>query len=99
MELKNDKKIKEICGLFKILSEPMRLRILNELREHERNVGELVSILGATQANISKHLSLMEKSGIIAFRKEGVKIYYFVTADFIFNLCNLVCNSIFSSDY
>ena len=53
--------LEEVAGYFQVLAEPTRLRILNILREGERNVGDLAQMCGYTAANVSRHLSLMTK--------------------------------------
>lgn len=83
-----------IAERFKVLSEPMRLRILNELRGGERTVSELVEETGAGQANISKHLGLLHRYGMVGRRKEGLNVYYRIADPVIFQLCDLVCGSI-----
>lgn len=79
---------------FKILAEPMRLRILNSLRGGEKSVTELVEETGAGQANISKHLGLLHRNRMVARRKEGLNVYYWITDPTIFELCELVCNGL-----
>ena len=54
----------EVAAYFQALSEPTRLKILNLLREGERNVGELAQLCGFTAANISRHLALLTKHGL-----------------------------------
>jgi ArsR family transcriptional regulator len=83
-----------IAARFRLLSEPMRLRILNALRGGERTVGELVQATGAGQANVSKHLGLLLDAGIVARRKEGLNAYYGIADRSIFDLCELVCDSL-----
>jgi len=83
-----------IAGRFKILAEPMRLRVLQALRPGERSVGELVDSLGATQANISKHLAVLHREGMVARRKEGLHVFYRVADASIFRLCEVVCGTL-----
>lgn len=63
----------EVC---KTLSNAKRLQILNLLRQGELSVGELASKLQLREANISQHLSLMRKHGILVSRRHGLNIYY-----------------------
>ena len=56
----------EIAAYFQALSEPTRLQILNLLRQEERNVGELAQLCGFTAANISRHLTMLTKLGLVA---------------------------------
>jgi len=87
----NDEALELIAGRFRMLSEPMRLRILNALGENEMSVTQLVAATGANQANISKHLSALLQAGIVSRRKEGLTANYRVSDATIFDLCDLVC--------
>ena len=80
-----------VAARFKMLAEPMRLRLLNELRGGEKTVTELVEATGAGQANVSKHLGLLADASMVARRKEGLNVNYFITDDSLFELCDLVC--------
>jgi ArsR family transcriptional regulator len=83
-----------IATRFRVLAEPMRLRILHALGEGEMTVGELVEALGAGQANVSKHLGLLLDAGIVRRRKEGLNAFYAIADETIFALCELVCSSL-----
>jgi DNA-binding transcriptional ArsR family regulator len=80
-----------VAARFRVLGEPMRLRLLRELFAGERNVGELVEATRSTQANVSKHLNLLAQAGLIYRRKEGLNAYYGIKDESVFRLCNLVC--------
>lgn len=81
-----------VANYFGALAVPMRLRILSELRDGERNVGELTSTLGCTQANVSKHLALLGQSGLVAKAHRGTSVYYRFADDSVYQLCELVCD-------
>lgn len=83
--------LQEVADYFRILSEPMRLRLLSLLREREQCVQELVEATATSQANVSKHLKVMLQAGILQRRTEGTSAYYAVADPLIFDLCNLVC--------
>jgi ArsR family transcriptional regulator len=83
-----------LAARFKVLAEPMRLRILNALRDGEKTVSQLVEETGAGQANISKHLGLLYRYRMVARRKEGLNVYYRISDPTIFELCELVCQSL-----
>ena len=83
-----------IAARFRVLAEPMRLKILHALGEEEMSVTELVEAIGAGQANVSKHLALLLEAGLVARRKEGLNVYYRVADDSIFDLCEAVCTSL-----
>ena len=84
----------QVSEYFSILSEPMRLRILNLLQDEEKCVQELVDATETSQANVSKHLKVMLQAGILTRRSEGTSAYYGIEDPLIFELCNLVCNRI-----
>lgn len=90
----NEETLEHVAYRFKLLGEPMRLRLLSFLKEKERCVQELVELSGAGQANISKHLSLLTSSGVVNRRKEGLHVYYFIADDSVYELCDLVCASL-----
>lgn len=90
----NEQTLEYVARRFKILGEPMRLKLLSCLQEQELCVQDLVDQTGAGQANISKHLSLLVANGILGRRKEGLHVYYFIADETIYDLCDLVCESI-----
>lgn len=81
-----------VAEYFSILGEPMRLRILNLLRGGEKCVQDLVLATSTSQANVSKHLKVMLRAGILQRRTEGTSAYYSVSDELIFDLCGLVCD-------
>ena len=83
-----------VADRFKVLAEPMRLRILNVLRDGERTVTDLVEETGATQANVSKHLGLLHRHRMVGRRKEGLNVHYSIADPTIFDLCELMCRSL-----
>ena len=84
--------VQPVAEYFSLLSEPMRLRLLNLLRDGEKCVQELVEATQTSQANVSKHLKIMWQAGVLSRRSEGTSAYYRVEDDMIFELCNLVCD-------
>ncbi|TVP65331.1 MAG: transcriptional regulator [Leptolyngbya sp. LCM1.Bin17] len=86
--------VQQVAEYFSVLSEPMRLRILNLLRGGEKCVQELVDATQTSQANVSKHLKVMLQAGILSRRTEGTSAYYSVADELIFELCGLVCDRI-----
>ncbi|HEX6939019.1 MAG TPA: metalloregulator ArsR/SmtB family transcription factor [Longimicrobiales bacterium] len=89
-----DEALELIAARFKVLAEPMRLRILNALRGGEKGVMELVNEMGAGQANISKHLGLLHRHRMVSRRKEGLHVYYRIADPSVLELCELVCSSL-----
>lgn len=84
--------VQQVAAYFSILSEPMRLKILNLLRDGEKCVQDLVEATATSQANVSKHLKVMMQAGILSRRAEGTSAYYSVADDLTFELCTLVCD-------
>ncbi|MCU0620939.1 MAG: metalloregulator ArsR/SmtB family transcription factor [Gemmatimonadales bacterium] len=87
----NDANAGLVAERFRALGEPMRLRLLNALKDGERSVGELVDEIDAGQANVSKHLQLLHQMGFVQRRKEGTTAYYRIADPNVFKLCELVC--------
>jgi len=88
--------VHQVAEYFSVLSEPMRLKILNLLRDGEKCVQDLVEATNTSQANVSKHLKVMMQAGILNRRSKGTLAYYSIEDDLIFELCNLVCDRLAS---
>ena len=86
--------LEQVAAYFQALSEPTRLRILNLLRSGEHNVGELAQECGYTAANVSRHLSLLTKNGLVARESRGNCAYYRIADASVYELCDLVCGSL-----
>ena len=89
-----DEMLEALSNRFKLLSEPVRLKILRVLCEGEHTVQDIVNKVNTTQANISKHLALMHDSGVVNRRKEGLKCYYRIADDSIIYSCYLSSRSV-----
>ena len=86
--------VQQVAEYFSLLSEPMRLRLLNQLSTGEKCVQELVEAMQTSQANVSKHLKVMWQAGILSRRSEGTCAYYRVEDEVIYDLCTIVSNCI-----
>jgi DNA-binding transcriptional ArsR family regulator len=84
----------QVATYFQALSETTRLQILSLLREKERNVGELAQLCEYTSANISRHLAILSKHGLVARESRGTSVYYRIADESVYALCDLVCGSI-----
>lgn len=91
MENLDDRAIEQVADFFGAFAVPMRLKILNALRKGERNVGDLTAEFGCSQANVSKHLSVLAQKGLIAKTLRGTSAYYRIIDPRIYQLCDLVC--------
>ena len=83
-----------IARRFRVIGEPMRIRLLDRLRNGEASVNELTADLGASQQNVSKHLALLAEAGIVARRREGTHVLYSIADQSIFSLCEEVCGGL-----
>ena len=79
---------------FRVMSAPMRLKIINCLCEEEKNVGQLLEEIDTTQPNMSQHLNTLFKAKILGRRREGVQIYYRIINGRVVTLCRAVCTQI-----
>jgi ArsR family transcriptional regulator len=84
--------------LFRVMSAPMRLRIISALCNGEKNVGELLAEIDTTQPNMSQHLNTLYQSGVLGKRREGVQIFYRIVNDRVVTLCRSVCVQIASEN-
>jgi DNA-binding transcriptional ArsR family regulator len=80
----------QIAARFKLLGEPMRLRILQAVCKGPRSVNGIVAATGSTQANVSKHLALLTAGGILTRKKDGQCVYYAMKNQLAEKLCELV---------
>ncbi len=84
--------LEAVAERFRILGHPTRLSILRVLlTDGEMSVGELVERFGMSQANVSKHLRLLNSAGIVSRRTQGTAAHYAVSDPTITQLCDLVC--------
>ncbi len=86
-----------IATRFRVISEPMRIRLLERLRAGEASVGELADALGAGQQNISRHLNVLHAAGIVHRRKDGTRVIYSIGDRSVFALCEVACGSLRST--
>lgn len=84
----------KVAYRFKVLGEPARLKLVHALMAGEKSVGELVGETGLNQANASRHLHSLVQAGVLARRKEANFVYYRIEDPTVFDLCELVCNSL-----
>jgi ArsR family transcriptional regulator len=82
--------LERVAGRFKMLGEPMRLKILQAVCRGPRTVNDIVAAAGSTQANVSKHLALLAAAGILQREKNGQCVYYGVKDQLAIKLCELV---------
>lgn len=83
-----------IAQRLRVIGDPVRIRLLDHLREGEASVASLTESLGATQQNVSKHLQMLHQAGIVGRRKDGTSVLYRIVDASVFELCELVCGGL-----
>lgn len=86
--------IDAVASYFGVLSEPTRIRIMHAICEEEKTVSQIVEELGASQTNVSRHLGIMHRSGVLSRRKEANQVYYRTADAAMVDLCRKVCKRI-----
>lgn len=84
----------QASDLFAVLSSPARLKILHYLCDGERSVNEILEFVGSSQPNVSQHLGLMYRAGILGKRKEGNQVLYRIVSERATSVCRSVCTQI-----
>ena len=83
-----------VAQRFRVIGEPMRIKLLDQMRDGERSVGDLAEVLGASQQNVSKHLGVLHQAGIVSRCKDGNRVIYAIADDSVFALCETVCGGL-----
>ena len=83
-----------VAQRFRVLGEPMRIKLLDRLRDGEATVGELQVALGASQQNVSKHLGILAAAGMVSRTKRGTSVVYAISDESVFDLCDQVCGGV-----
>jgi DNA-binding transcriptional ArsR family regulator len=83
-----------IAGRFRVLAEPMRIKLLDRLRDGDATVTELQQAVGASQQNVSKHLGVLLNAGIVSRTKQGTSSRYSIADPQVFSLCEQVCGGL-----
>ena len=86
--------VDRIANRFRVIGDPVRIRLLERLMEGESSVQELAEALGASQQNASKHLGVLLQAGIVGRRKEGNFAYYRIVDESVMTMCDQVCSSL-----
>ena len=89
-----DPLVELIADRFRVIGEPTRIKLLDHLRDGEATVQELTEATGGTQPNVSKHLSMLHRAGIVARRKDGLYVRYAIADASVFDLCEQVCGGL-----
>jgi DNA-binding transcriptional ArsR family regulator len=92
--VESDQVFELAAEMFRVMSSPMRLKIISVLCNGEKNVSELLEAIETTQPNMSQHLNTLYQSGVLGKRRDGVQIYYRIINDRVVTLCRAVCTQI-----
>ncbi len=86
--------IELVAQRFRVLGEPMRIKLLDRLRDSDATVGDLQEALGASQQNVSKHLGILLAAGMVSRTKQGNHARYSIADPDVFELCEQVCGGV-----
>jgi DNA-binding transcriptional ArsR family regulator len=89
-----DQLVELIAQRFRVLGEPMRIKLLDRLRDGEATVGELQQALGASQQNVSRHLGVLLQAGVVSRTKDGTSSVFAIADQGVFELCEQVCGGL-----
>lgn len=89
-----DQVFDSVAELFSVLSTPIRLKIISAVCQGEKNVSQLLAEIDTTQPNMSQHLAMLYRSGVLAKRREGTQMYYRLQSERIATLCRAVCTQV-----
>lgn len=80
--------------LFGVLSTPARLRIIAALCSGEKNVSQMLNQIGLSQPNMSRHLNVLYRAGVVGKRRCGAQIFYRIADESVVRVCKAVCSQI-----
>lgn len=92
----SDQLLERIALRFRAMGNPVRLKILHALQGAELSVGQILERIGGSQANASKHLGVLRSAGLVSSRRDGVSVYYEISDEAVFSICETVCQSLHS---
>jgi ArsR family transcriptional regulator len=86
----DDKTAEHVSEVLKAVAHPVRLQIIEVLKNREMCVGDIVQALGAKQAITSQQLNMMRDKGVLSCRRDGAKVYYRIENKNVIKLLNCV---------
>jgi DNA-binding transcriptional ArsR family regulator len=90
----SDQVFDSAAELFRLMSTPIRLKIISALCGHEKNVSQLLAEIDTTQPNMSQHLATLHRAGVLSRRRDATQIYYRIGSQRAATLCRAVCMQI-----
>jgi DNA-binding transcriptional ArsR family regulator len=88
------RQLERVAGMFRAFAEPTRLAIIQELKDGDLTVSEIVARLTTSQANVSKQLKQLHDAGVLAREKQGTQVRYRIADPMVFELCRTVCEKL-----
>ena len=89
-----DRVFDSVAELFAVLSTPIRLKIISAVCHRERTVSQLLAEIDTTQPNMSQHLNMLYRSGVLSKRRSGTQMYYRLQSERVAMLCRAVCTQV-----
>jgi len=83
-----------LAARFRVFSEPMRIKLLDRLRDGEATVKALQEATGASQQNVSKHLGVLLNAGLVTRERDGNLARYAIADPAVLDLCEQVCGGL-----
>lgn len=93
-EAQQNEVFERAAELFGLLSTPIRLRIISELCNCEKNVGQLLGTIEVAQPNMSQHLNMLYRAGVVAKRRQGAQVFYRIADESVALVCRAVCTQV-----
>lgn len=93
-EAQQNEVFERAAELFGLLSTPIRLRIISELCSCEKNVGQLLGNIEVAQPNMSQHLNMLYRAGVVAKRRQGAQVFYRIADESVALVCRAVCTQV-----
>jgi DNA-binding transcriptional ArsR family regulator len=90
----SDELLNRIAEVLKAMADPTRLKILHCIHNGELCVSDILEVVGGSQANVSKHLSVLKRAGLVDCRRSGLNVYYRIVDEGVFAICRNVCDSL-----
>lgn len=88
--MESDEVFQKAADVFRVMSAPMRLKIISALCNGEKNVSQLLAEVQTTQPNMSQHLQTLYEAGVLGKRREGVQVFYRIINDRVVTLCRAI---------
>lgn len=93
-EVEMEEVFAKAAELFSVLSTPVRLHIISVLCGGEKNVGQLLQSIDVAQPNMSQHLNIMYRAGLVGKRRQGSQVFYRIADQSAVKVCRAVCTQV-----